>query len=164
MLGLIVDARTDINRWRASRLGGGVVGRSGPMGHGPRAGTVAAVAIALVALVPIGSYYSSGVPLTTQPVVVPASTRSVAPHLGPDQVVLAFPVPFALFQSAMTWQAVDGMSFAMVGGGGPDALPRGPARRPRARPISATSPSQIRSPAITPTEVAASGGRSTDGG
>ncbi len=40
-----------------------------------------------------------------------------------NKVVLAFPVPFLLIQSAMTWQAVDGMRFAMVGGGGPDALP-----------------------------------------
>ena len=114
------------------------------------------MAIALLALVPIASYYSSGVPLTTQPVVLPAWFRSVAPHLGPDQVVLAFPVPFALFQSAMTWQAVDGMSFAMVGGGGPDALPaRAGSEAPGQTDIGNLSISSAASQAITPTEVAA---------
>ena len=37
--------------------------------------------------------------------------------------MLAFPVPFPYLQSAMTWQAVDGLHYSMVGGGGPDAIP-----------------------------------------
>jgi hypothetical protein len=154
MLGLIVDhARTDTNRWRASRHR---LGEPGPDGRWRLAGTAAAVAVALIALVPIASYYSSGVPLTTQPVVLPAWFRAVAPHLGPDQVVLAFPVPFALFQSAMTWQAVDGMSFAMVGGGGPDALPaRAGKEAPGQTDIGNLSISSAGSQMITPTEVAA---------
>ena len=120
------------------------------------AGTATAVVVALVALVPIASYYSSGVPLTTQPVVVPAWFRTVAPHLGADQVVLAFPVPFALFQSAMTWQAVDTMSFAMVGGGGPDALPaRAGQEAVGQTDIGNLSISSAGSQTITPTEVAA---------
>jgi hypothetical protein len=81
-----------------------------------------ALAVAAAALVPIADYYSSGIPLTTQRVVLPPWYRTVAPHLPGHQVVLAFPVAFDLLQSAMTWQAVDTMSFAMVGGGGPDSL------------------------------------------
>jgi hypothetical protein len=55
-------------------------------------------------------------------VLLPTWFRTVAPHLVGHQVVLVFPVPFALRQSSMTWQAVDGMSFAMVGGGGPGSI------------------------------------------
>jgi hypothetical protein len=121
MLGLIVDhAHRAATRWRADSPDHR---RSGAPARGRLVGAVVGVAVAAVALVPIAGYYASGVPLTTQPVVLPAWFRTVAPHLVGRQVVLAFPVPFALFQSAMTWQAVDGMSFAMVGGGGPDALP-----------------------------------------
>jgi hypothetical protein len=127
MLGLIVDHTfAAVNRWSAAARGhsGG-----GPLGRRV-AGGVAAMVVAAVALVPIAWYYSSEIPLTTQPVVLPTWFHTVAPDLSQKQVVLAFPVPFLLIQSAMTWQAVDGMSFAMVGGGGPDALPQraGPER------------------------------------
>ena len=44
----------------------------------------------------------------------------MAPDLPPDQVLLVF--PFAFRQSNMTWQAVDRMRYAMVGGGGPNSL------------------------------------------
>ena len=37
-------------------------------------------------------------------------------------MVLAFPVPFALRQSTLTWQAVDGFSFSQVGGSGPGSI------------------------------------------
>jgi hypothetical protein len=154
MLGLIVDhARSDINRWLVSRHGAGGAGRNGLW---RLAGPTTGVVVALIALVPIASYYSSGVPLTTQPVVLPTWFRTVAPHLGPDQVVLAFPVPYALFQSAMTWQAVDGMSFAMVGGGGPDALPARAGKEAIGQTdIGNLSISSGDSPTITPEEVAA---------
>ena len=120
MLGLIVDHTfAAVNRWSAAaRDHSGI----GPLGRRV-AGGVAAAAVAAVALLPIAWYYSGGIPLTTQPVVLPTWFEKVAPDLSQKQVVLAFPVPFLLIQSAMTWQAVDGMAFAMVGGGGPDALP-----------------------------------------
>jgi hypothetical protein len=154
MLGLIVDrARTDVNRWLAPRA---AVGGSGPNRLWRMAGTAAGVVVALIALVPIASYYSSGIPLTTQPVVLPTWFRTVAPHLGPGQVVLAFPVPFTLFETAMTWQAVDGMSYAMVGGGGPGAL----AARAGKEVVGQTdignlSISSANSQTISPQEVAA---------
>ncbi len=46
--------------------------------------------------------------------------------------------PFAYLQSAMTWQAVDGLNFAMVGGGGPTPCRRGPEKKGRRSPTSAT--------------------------
>jgi hypothetical protein len=120
LLGLIIDhAHSAVEGgWkttsdRSSRRGS----------HGSRqAAAVVAVALAAVALVPIAWYYAGGLPFATQAVVVPAWFRTVAPHLRGHQVILAFPVPFDLYQSAMTWQAEDDMSFAMVGGGGPGSI------------------------------------------
>lgn len=80
------------------------------------------VAVAAAALVPWASYFSAGMPLTVQAVVLPTWFAKVAPTLRGHHVVLAFPVPFASMQSAMTWQAVDKMSFSMAGGGGPSGL------------------------------------------
>jgi hypothetical protein len=114
MLGVVIDrTHTAVAGWSASHRSGG--------GWRMAAGAAGAV-VAAVALVPIAWYWSAGLPLTTQPVVLPAWFKTVAPHLSDHQVVLAFPVPFALFQSAMTWQAVDKMAYEQVGGGGPDAL------------------------------------------
>ncbi len=116
MLGLIVDH----THARLGRRGGGRRHASGRRWR--PLGAVVAVAVAAVALVPIARYYADGLPFTTRPVVLPSWYRTVAPHLPAHQVVLAFPVPFALLQSSMTWQAVDDMSYAMVGGGGPDSI------------------------------------------
>ncbi len=86
------------------------------------AGASAGVVVAAIALVPLGSYFADGLPLTTQAVVLPQWFKTVAPRLPGRQVLLVFPVPFALLQSAMTWQAVDGMHYDMAGGGGPGSL------------------------------------------
>jgi len=119
MLGLIVDhIHGGVGRWTATPRRPTKYGSSRRLWS---ASSVAAVAAAAVALVPIAWYYSDGLPLTTRPVVLPAWFRSVAPRLRGHQVILAFPVPFYLLQSAMTWQAVDDMSYSMVGGGGPDS-------------------------------------------
>jgi hypothetical protein len=125
MLGVIVDhVYTDARRWRNTRPAGPTVGTQ------PRVrsvkpsflGALGGAAVAAAALVPIASYYTDYLPLTATPVVLPTWFRTVAPHLDSGQVVLAFPVPFAFYQSAMTWQAVDRMQYSMVGGGGPEAL------------------------------------------
>ncbi len=84
-------------------------------------GAVATLAVAALALVPIFSYFAGGLPLTATPVHPPLWFRTVAPHLPEHQVLLVF--PFAFRQSNMTWQAVDEMHYAMVGGGGPDSIP-----------------------------------------
>jgi hypothetical protein len=84
-------------------------------------GVAAGTAVALVALVPVATYLSTTVPVTTRPVDVPRWFTST--HEGPDrQVLLTFPVPYAGIESAMVWQAVDRMGFAMVGGGGPEGV------------------------------------------
>jgi hypothetical protein len=86
------------------------------------AAAVAGVVVAGIALVPIAVYLGGTVPMVTQPVVLPTWFRTVAPHLTGHPVLLVYPAPFALVQSSMTWQAVDGMHYAMVGGGGPGGL------------------------------------------
>ena len=120
ILGLIIDhTYSAVKRWKATSDRS--AGRVHDGGRGAL-GAVVALALAAVALIPIAWYYSGGVPFTTQSVVVPAWFRTVAPRLRGHQVILAFPVPFDLYQSAMTWQAEDDMSFAMVGGGGPGSI------------------------------------------
>jgi hypothetical protein len=84
---------------------------------------VAALAVAGVALAPIGSALAPNTPLTTRTVTLPRWFADVAPHLPAGQVVLAVPAPFSLVQAAMSWQAVDSLHFALVGGGGPEGLP-----------------------------------------
>jgi hypothetical protein len=83
-------------------------------------GWCAGMVVAGVALVPIVSYFADGLPLAAVPVQLPAWFATVAPDLPPNQVLLVF--PFAFRQSNMTWQAVDRMRYAMVGGGGPNSL------------------------------------------
>ena len=83
-------------------------------------GWCAGLAVAAVALVPVVAYFADGLPLTAVPVEAPEWFTTVAPELPPGQVLLVF--PFAFRQSNMTWQAVGGMRYAMVGGGGPNSL------------------------------------------
>jgi hypothetical protein len=124
MLGVVCD---HTRAWVAA----GAPGRSG-LGRPPTApptapagravaGAAAGALVAAIALVPIATYFADGLPLTVTPVRPPLWFRTVAPHLPGHQVLLVF--PFAFRQSNMTWQAVDRMSFAMVGGGGPDSIP-----------------------------------------
>jgi hypothetical protein len=89
---------------------------------GAAVGAVVALGVAAVAIVPMAGAISSNVPLTTRRVVLPQWFAQLGPRLPPHQVVLAYPAPFSLVQSAMTWQAVDSMQFAMAGGSGPGAV------------------------------------------
>jgi hypothetical protein len=82
-----------------------------------------AIAVAAVATVPIATAISSNTPFTTKAVQIPEWFRVAGPHLSPGQVVLAYPAPFTLVQTAMAWQAVDLMHFSMAGGGGPGGVP-----------------------------------------
>jgi hypothetical protein len=123
MLGIIVDhAHLTASGWdheardRSLRPLSGALQRS--------AGVVAAVAVSMIALIPIASYLAQSIPMTTQTVVLPSWFRTIAPHLVGRQVLLVFPVPLTIdttvpLQSAMTWQAVDTMHDSMIGGGGP---------------------------------------------
>jgi len=110
MLGIIID---HVRRAAAGRV---------PRNVGRAAlGWCAGLVVAVIALVPIVSYFADGLPLTAVPVELPKWFTTVAPELPPNQVLLVF--PFAFRQSNMTWQAVDRMHYAMVGGGGPNSLP-----------------------------------------
>jgi hypothetical protein len=109
MLGIIID---HVRRAAAGRP---------PLGVGRAIlGWCGGLVVAAVAVVPIASYFADGLPLTAVPVHLPAWFATVAPDLPSNQVLLVF--PFAFRQSNMTWQAVDRMRYAMVGGGGPNSL------------------------------------------
>ncbi|HEY1989661.1 MAG TPA: hypothetical protein VGG43_09365 [Acidimicrobiales bacterium] len=86
------------------------------------AGAVAGVVVAGIAVVPIAVYLAGTIPVVTQPVVLPTWFRTVAPQLPGHQVLLVYPAPFTIVQSAMTWQAVNGMHYSMVGGSGPGGV------------------------------------------
>jgi len=97
--------------------------------HGLVAAAVA-LAVGAVAVVPMATAIATNVPLTVETVVLPRWFSTVAPHLPPGQVVLAYPPPVT-GGSAMTWQAVDSLHFAMATGAGPESIPQraGPERR-----------------------------------
>ncbi len=100
------------------RLRSGLAGR---VGLRRPAASVVALAVAALSLVPVATYLDEGgLPLHAVPVRLPPWFATAAPHLPAGQVLLVF--PFAFRQSNMTWQAVDRMSYAMVGGGGPNSV------------------------------------------
>ena len=127
MLGLIVDhAAADVNRWRFGATPppdhASPDARAVASGRSTTLGVLAGLVVSGIALVPIAVYYAPALPFTTRPVVLPLWYRTAGPHVTGSQVVLAFPLPFAYLQSSMTWQAVDGLHYSMVGGGGPDSI------------------------------------------
>jgi hypothetical protein len=142
MLGIIVDrARGTASKWTATpspRRRPSPAGRSVTWRRVLPA-TEAAV-VALVALLPIAGANAGNIPLTVQPVVLPTWFRTVAPHLPGGQVILSYPSSFGGFQSSLTWQAVDRMSFSLVEGGGPGGVPqRAGVERPGVEALAAAS-------------------------
>ena len=80
---------------------------------------IAGLAIACIALAEPAIYLSQNIPVTAVSTTVPTWFQKVAPHLTRRQVVLTLPAPSSQSQaltgaSAMTWQAVNGMSFSMI--------------------------------------------------
>jgi len=134
MLGVVGD---HVHTWVVSgRRSGTGPGRDARRPRTAMAAAAAGVAVFALALVPIVVYFADGLPWPP-----PGPAAAVVPHgrrhLPARQVLLVF--PFAFRQSNMTWQAVDRMSFAMVGGGGPDSSRPGPARSGWARGTWPTS-------------------------
>lgn len=80
----------------------------------------AAAAAAAAALVPLAVVLLPVLPYTTRSVVLPEWFARRGQHLPSSAVVLAYPAPFSGIQSAMAWQAVDGLAYAQAGGGGPE--------------------------------------------
>jgi hypothetical protein len=66
---------------------------------------------------------AANVPLTTRAVTLPRWFTEVGPHLASGQVVLTFPPPIT-GGSALAWQAVDALHFAMATGAGPESIPQ----------------------------------------
>jgi hypothetical protein len=94
-----------------------------PSRLGDNGATVAGAAVAALALVPIAVALWPNIPMTVRPVVVPRWFASVAPRIGGHLVVLPYPAALGGIQSSMAWQAVEGITFSMVGGGGPGITP-----------------------------------------
>ena len=110
----------------------------------------AAMAVAAVALWSAAAGLAPNVPLTLQPVAVPDWFAQVAPHLPPGQVVLTYPMASSNAQTPLLWQAVDRMSFHMVGGGGPAATASRAGRdRPGFDVLEAASVRFLAAPAIS---------------
>jgi len=80
---------------------------------------ISAVAVAAIALVPIGVTFGERLPFAMTRVLLPRWYTEVAPTLPPGRVLLSYPAPFTGIQSAMAWQAVDRMHYSQAGGGGP---------------------------------------------
>jgi hypothetical protein len=116
-LAIVVAVAIDGTRtWLATRQAS-----SGWRSH-KSAPATAAVAIAVASVIPSVVGLWSNLPLTTRAVVLPHWYQQVGAHLPPGQVVLSYPAPFAGVQSSMAWQAVNHMSYAMAGGGGPEGV------------------------------------------
>jgi hypothetical protein len=121
MVAVVIDrSRTDLLARSARRS------RPGPTGQGaPPAGRAAwwaagvAFVVAAVALGPEAAVLEPNIPLTVQPVSVPRWFADTAVRLPPGQVLLTYPFATADSQSAIPWQAIDGMHYQMAGGGGP---------------------------------------------
>jgi hypothetical protein len=85
-------------------------------------GLVSTMAVAAVALVPMGVAFGDRLPFAMRPVILPRWYTSVAPSLPPGRVLLSYPAPFTGIQSAMAWQAVNRMHYNQAGGGGPQGV------------------------------------------
>jgi len=116
MLAVVIDrTRTEI-RQRVGPVDGA------DQGAGRWVPSLAGLAVAVVALAPIAAYLSPTVPMVTRPVRPPTWFTTVAPRLPARSVLLVFPVPYQVIESAMAWQAVGDFPYAMVGGGGPGGV------------------------------------------
>ncbi len=126
MLAIILDhAYGGVRDWWQATSSAGPHDVPGIAGGGARRVAAAVgVLLAVIALGPIAAYLSRGLPITTTPVVLPPWFRTVAPTLTGDPVILAFPAPFRLAETTLTWQAVSGMHYSIVGGAGPSSIPQ----------------------------------------
>jgi len=86
-------------------------------------GALGALAVAAVALVPMGIIFGDRLPFAMQAVTLPRWYSEVAPTLPPGRVLLSYPAPFSGLQNAMAWQAVNHMHYSQAGGGGPQGVP-----------------------------------------
>jgi hypothetical protein len=120
-LAVVVAIVLDKSRtWLAARQGSRGAGWN--WFRGRTAAVITVVAVGAASLIPSVVALWSNLPLTTQAMVLPDWYQQVGAHLPPGQVVLSYPEPFAGVQSSMAWQAVNHMSYALAGGGGPEGV------------------------------------------
>jgi len=120
MLGVVLD------RAHASDLTwpGGTIRR-------PRPATLVAWGLAALALLPLALGYR--LPFTTRSVDVPPWFTTVGTRVPTSDVVLTYPFASSGLRAPMTWQAVDGLRYSLVGGGSiTPAPPAHPTARQRA--------------------------------
>jgi hypothetical protein len=147
ILAVVVDRTRDAVLARPGLHGAdGAQGAQGARGtetspvRSRRTAGAAGLAVAAVGLVPIATYLAPTVPMVTQPVRSPTWFTAVAPRLPDGTVLLVFPVPYQVIESAMAWQATAGFPYAMVGGGGPGGVvERTGAQRPGAEAVARAS-------------------------
>jgi hypothetical protein len=128
MLGIVIDRTYDgalswIDRLAAYRAGRHADERGGAIGVRSMLAALVALSVAAAAVVPMATAVAGNIPLTAEAVTLPRWFVEVAPHLPPHQVVLTFPPPIT-GGSAMTWQAVDSLQFALATGAGPQSIPQ----------------------------------------
>ena len=82
-----------------------------------------ALAAAAVALVPITVALWPNLPMTVRTRGGAPLVHGCRPRLPGRTVVLPYPAALGGIQSSMAWQAVEGITFSMVGGGGPGITP-----------------------------------------
>jgi hypothetical protein len=90
---------------------------------GRRRSAWVATAVVALAVVPIVVAFWPNIPLTVRVVRTPKWFTAAAPDLGSHLVVLPYPAALGGIQASMAWQATEGMTFSMVGGGGPGISP-----------------------------------------
>jgi hypothetical protein len=125
MVGVILDhTRAAVQKWADHRQPDANTATGGTARSvTPFAGAIGACVVAIIAIVPTLIYLAPTIPMTTQSTRLPTWFRVVAPHLTQKDVLLVVPAPFSGLKGADFWQAVDRMSFSMVGGPGPGAVP-----------------------------------------
>lgn len=100
---------------------------------------IAGLMVAVVAIAPPAVYVAKSFPMTVETVTIPTWFRTVAPKLPGHPVVLALPAPFTTTtpgvtwetkggqryfladgwkQAALTWHALSGQDYSIVGAGG----------------------------------------------
>ncbi len=120
-------------------------------------GALVAVAVALVALVPMAVIFGERLPYKMEAVALPRWYSEVAPTLPSGRVLLSYPAPFSGIQSPMAWQAVNRMHYSQAGGGGPEGVEHRAGTAAAGFAVLATLglPSLIPPPKGTPLEIAA---------
>ena len=149
------------HRWLAGRSKSSSQSSSQSSSHSsspslPHRAAVVSWALVVVVLLPSAVVLAPQIPITTRSVVLPQWYAERGPNVPPGRVVLAYPVPFAGFQSSQAWQASNTMQWKQAGGGGPQGQPsRAGAARPGFEVLAGASFPLGPAPDPTPANVAA---------